>query len=87
MSRNADDGWVPASGDSLFEFEVTTISSDQDPVFEAHPLKVGGEWCVLVIWPDDRMEQLKGFPTGAAAYRWIQNESSGWLAQRRPSNP
>lgn len=56
---------------------------ESEPIFEAHPMKVGGGWCVLVIWPDDKVDQVVGFNTGVAAYRWIQDESPGWLEQHR----
>ncbi len=52
------------------------------PSFEACPLKIGGEWSVLVKWPDGRRERIGGFKSGAQAFWWIENESQSWLAQR-----
>jgi hypothetical protein len=47
--------------------------------FEARPAKFGGEWVVVVTFPDRADLQVNDFATEADARNWITNDSEGWL--------
>ena len=60
---------------------------EQEPTFEARPVKLVGPWYVLVTWPSGRTERVTGFGSGRRAIQWINgNEAKTWLAQKRMTN-
>jgi hypothetical protein len=57
-------------------------TNPSSPSFAARPLKIGGEWIVVVTWSNGSQESIPGFGSGSAAFQWIEQESEDWLVQR-----
>lgn len=53
--------------------------NNANPTFRALQMKWGTKWCVLVVWPDGREQELRGFESEIAAEHWIARGSVNWL--------
>jgi len=58
-------------------FPATTIK------FEPLPVKVGGEWQVVVTYPTGEIEQVDGFKSETEAVDWIGSTAClEWVGER-----
>jgi hypothetical protein len=50
--------------------------------FEPHEVKQGNAWFVHASWSNGRTADVGNFESEAEAVRWIESESTAWLAAR-----
>ena len=55
------------------------------PDFKPLSSKEGGEWLVIVTWPDGVQQQISGFRSEFEAEDWIRKDAFTWLQQHPKS--
>jgi hypothetical protein len=54
-----------------------------EPRFEARPSsQFGQNWCVYVIWPSGKTDELTGFANQHQALEWIKMKSANWAVDQ-----
>ncbi len=61
------------------------VNDSLPPSLSVKELKLGGEWYVIIAWPNGAFEHVEGFWTERDAADWIDHESAEWL-QRHPKS-
>ncbi len=57
--------------------------TNTEPHLQARPSsQYGQNWCVHVVWPSGKTEELSGFATQYEALEWIRLKSANWAVDQ-----